>query len=181
MLSAVRGGPTVADPTHYRITVNVGVNEDDPHQIDYVRSLAAAVTAEVSNHGWPADAVSSERLADGAGRGRGPTMLETNVLTDEECFEVWCGLTGPQRAALAVLTDGRPQYCWKRSSDPVARGGTGAVNSTAASTLRRLKLARTLSWGDRSTGDTIEVTEIGQAVWDASVWDAGIGRGSEDD
>lgn len=96
----------------------------------------------------------------------------TTLLTDDECFEVWGELTSPQRAALAVLADGRPHYCWKRSSDPAARSGKGAVNSTAASTLRRLKLARTVDWGDAFTGDTIEITDIGQAVWDAGVWDA---------
>ena len=92
-------------------------------------------------------------------------------LTEEECFDVWDGLTRAQKAALCVLADGREHYCWKWASDPTARAGRGAVNAVATSTLCRLKLARHTDYGGSFTGGTAIITDVGQAVWDTSVFD----------
>lgn len=90
--------------------------------------------------------------------------------TQEDHIEIWRDLTAAQRAALCVLADGRKHYCWKRASDPEAQVGKGCVNAVATSRLTKLKLARTLDWGTPTTGGTVEITDIGQAVWDASVF-----------
>lgn len=81
--------------------------------------------------------------------------------------EVLDGLTKAQRDALAVLTDGREHHCWNRSSDPTAQAGKGSVNSKAVRRLIELKLARQVDYGGPFYGGTAEVTDLGQAVWDA--------------
>lgn len=83
--------------------------------------------------------------------------------------EIWDELTVPQRAALIVLADGKPHYCWKWATAVEGQGGRGCVNAKATSRLRTLKLARTISYGDAFTGDTVEITDAGQAVFDGSI------------
>lgn len=97
----------------------------------------------------------------------------TIELTEQEQFDVWCSLTTAQKAALCVLADGREHYCWKWSSGAEARGGLGAVNATATGRLNTLKLARYTDYGGPFSGGTAVITDIGQAVWDASVFDDG--------
>lgn len=82
---------------------------------------------------------------------------------------VWDELTPAQQQALIVLADGRPHYCWKQASDALGQGGRGCVNARATNHLRTLHLARTISYGDAFTGDTVEITEIGQAVFDDGI------------
>jgi hypothetical protein len=67
---------------------------------------------------------------------------------------------------LAVLADGRPHYCWKWASDATGRAGRGAVKAVAVRRLLRLRLARTIDYGGASTGATVEITDMGQAVYD---------------
>lgn len=94
------------------------------------------------------------------------------VLTEQDHFDLWRGLTAAQRAALCVLADGREHYCWKWATDPQAQLGKGCVNAKAVATLTKLKLARTTNWGGPFSGGSVEITTVGQAVWDASVFDA---------
>lgn len=94
------------------------------------------------------------------------------AMTERDYFDVWNDLTPAQKAALCVLADGREHYCWKWASDPVGQAGKGCVNAVATGRLKTLKLARTIDYGGQFTGATIEITDIGQAVWDASVFDA---------
>lgn len=85
-------------------------------------------------------------------------MPETALsIARNNAAEIWDGLTVPQQAALIVLADGKPHYC------------RGCVNAKATSRLRTLKLARTISYGDAFTGDTVEITDAGQAVFDGSI------------
>lgn len=91
--------------------------------------------------------------------------------TEDDYFDVWNSLTKAQKVALCVLGDGREHYCWKWASDATARAGRGAVNATAVGRLTTLKLARHTAYGSAFTGGTVVITDIGQAVWDASVFD----------
>lgn len=97
--------------------------------------------------------------------------MPPETLTQQDHFDVWRSLTAAQQAALCVLADGREHYCWKWASDPAARAGRGGVNATALKVLTKLKLARHVDYGGPFTGGTAEITDIGQAVWDASVFD----------
>lgn len=92
------------------------------------------------------------------------------VSDDTDAVEVWNGLTAAQRAALVVLADGKSHYCWKWASGEKVKGGIVGVNAMATSRLRTLHLARTVSYGGAFTGDTVEITEAGQAVFDSSVF-----------
>lgn len=87
-----------------------------------------------------------------------------------DAVEVWDDLTVPQKAALLVLADGRPHYCWKWATSVEGQGGRGCVNAMATSRLRTLHLARTVSYGGAFTGDTVEITDAGQHVFDSSVF-----------
>lgn len=89
-----------------------------------------------------------------------------------DALGVWNGLTPAQQAALVVLADGKSHYCWKWHSGARVEGGIIGVNAVATSRLRTLHLARTVSYGGPFTGDTVRITEAGQAVFDSSVFGA---------
>lgn len=93
------------------------------------------------------------------------------TFTEQDYFDIWSDLTKAQQDALCVLADGREHYCWKWSSDPEGQAGRGCVNAKAVGRLVAIKLARYTNYGDAFTGGKTEVTDIGQAVWDASVFD----------
>lgn len=99
-----------------------------------------------------------------------PGSAMSIVSNDADAVEVWNDLTAAQRAALVVLADGKPHYCWKWATSVEGQGGRGCVNAVATSRLRTLHLARTVSYGDAFTGDTVEITDAGQAVFDSSVF-----------
>lgn len=90
-------------------------------------------------------------------------------IATENAAEIWDVLTVAQQAALIVLADGNPHYCWKWATSVEGQGGRGCVNAVATRRLRTLKLARTVGNGDAFTGCTVEITDAGQAVFDGSI------------
>lgn len=101
---------------------------------------------------------------------KAPDSALSIVSNIADAVEVWDGLTVAQQAALIVLADGRPHYCWKWATNVEGQGGRGCVNAVATSRLRTLHLARTVSYGGAFTGDTVEITTAGQHVFDSSVF-----------
>lgn len=71
-------------------------------------------------------------------------------------------LTAPQLAALEVLADGREHGCWKRATDPSAALGRGRVNTTAATTLGRLRLVHWTDYGTPTSAGAVKISEAGR-------------------
>lgn len=76
-------------------------------------------------------------------------------------------LTKAQVAALEVLADGTEHGCWKRATDPTAVLGKGRVNTTAATTLGKLRLVRWTDYGTPFTAGAVKITDAGREALEA--------------